>query len=113
MGRVPARLKEADLLRGVLDMLTRFGWRGLHIRPGKQARGGQGWITPMSGPGCKGWPDIFAVRGPRLLAAELKGPKGKLEPEQREWLDTLAAAGVECFEWTPAHWPDEITRVLR
>lgn len=105
-------MTEADLLRAVLETLTRFRWKAVHFRPGQQTRGG--WVTAMSGPGCKGWPDIFAVRGPRLLAAELKGRKGKLEPEQREWLDVLAAAGVEAYVWTPSEWDSgEIARVLR
>ena len=49
-----------------------------------------------------GWPDLFAVKGPTLLAAELKREEGKTKPEQDEWLEKLAGAGVEVFVWRPS-----------
>ena len=38
-----------------------------------------------------GWPDIFAVRGGRAYAIEIKVPPDKPTDEQREWLDRLGA----------------------
>jgi hypothetical protein len=59
-----------------------------------------------------GFPDLVLCRPPRLIVAELKSERGRLRPEQREWLDLLAAVpSVEVFEWRPADWRD-IERVL-
>ena len=50
----------------------------------------------------KGWPD-WAIRGPRgVLFRELKSQRGRVEPEQREWLDALAASGADVDVWRPA-----------
>ena len=38
-----------------------------------------------------GWPDIFAVRGGRAYAIEIKVPPDTVRDEQREWLDRLGA----------------------
>jgi hypothetical protein len=99
---------ERDFTRAVLDAFRLFGWRTLHVRP---ARTAAGWRTPLQGDG-QGWPDVFAVRGPRLIAAELKAERGQLGPGQAEWLAVLAAAGVETHTWRPSQWP-EIESVLR
>jgi hypothetical protein len=80
----------------------------MHIRP---ARTASGWRTPVSGNGV-GFPDVIAVKDGRVIAAELKTAKGRLGPGQREWLDALAAAGVEVFVWTPSDW-DSIAAMLR
>ena len=49
----------------------------------------------------KGWPD-WSIRGPRgVLFRELKSQRGRVEPEQREWLDALAAAGADVDVWRP------------
>jgi hypothetical protein len=42
----------------------------------------------------------------RVIAAELKCGKGKLRPNQREWLAALRAAGVEAVEWRPEQWAE-------
>jgi hypothetical protein len=102
-------MTEADLLRGVLDMAGVLGWRSAHFRPGRTAHG---WRTAVSGDG-KGFPDLFLVRGRRLVAAELKAKAGRLTPDQALWLELLAAAGVEAGIWTPADYPDRIAEVLR
>ena len=44
-----------------------------------------------------GWPDIFAVRGARAIAIEIKAERGRVSREQTEWIDALRAAGVEAF----------------
>lgn len=103
------RMAEGDLLRGVLDLCRVLGWRTIHIRP---ARTAYGWRTPVQGDG-EGWPDLFAVRGDRAIAAELKADRGRTTSEQDAWLAALEAAGVETHTWRPADYPDAIAEVLR
>lgn len=45
----------------------------------------------------KGFPDITAVRGKRIVYIELKSHKGKVTPDQIAWLDRLAAAHLEVY----------------
>lgn len=74
-----------------------FGWRVHAERP---AQGGKGWRTPIQG--HKGFPDLVLVRGRRVMFVELKRKPNKVEPEQQEWLDDLAVAGVEArVVWVP------------
>ena len=37
----------------------------------------------------KGWPDRVFVRNGRIMFVEYKSERGKLTPEQQEWLDAL------------------------
>ena len=82
-------MSESDLLTGVLDLLRLYGWRCIHVRPGRVAHG---WRTAVSGDGI-GWPDLFAVRGSRLIAAELKTDRGRVTTEQAAWLEALGGCG--------------------
>lgn len=102
-------MTENDLLTGVLDLFRVLGWRTIHVRPGRVAHG---WRTTISGDGV-GWPDVFAVRGDRLVACELKVARRKLTPEQDDWLVALDAAGVECYRWTDVDYIDTIASILR
>lgn len=101
-------MTESDLLRGVLDLCRLLGWRTIHVRP---ARTAHGWRTPVQGDGA-GWPDLFMVRGGRLVAAELKADKGHVTGEQTAWLEALARAGAETFTWRPTDYPEAIAEVL-
>jgi len=48
----------------------------------------------------KGYPDITIVKVPRLIFAELKSEKGKISPEQAEWLELLRQCKtVEAYLW--------------
>jgi hypothetical protein len=53
-----------------------------------------------------------AVRGERLLFCELKAETGAVRPEQRDWLESLEAAGQEVHLWRPRDW-DAITETLK
>lgn len=49
------------------------------------------------------------MKPPRLLFVELKGDRGKLAPEQFEWLQRLRgcatlASKIEVHVWTPGSW---------
>jgi len=105
---VPA-MSEADLQRGVLDLARVLGWRVVTFRA---ARTAHGWRTPTGGDG-NGWPDLFMVRGSRILAAELKGDRGRLTDEQLAWLAALSDAEVETHIWRPVDYPDRVAEALR
>lgn len=103
-------VSEAELQANVLELARLLGWRTFHARP---ARTQDGWVTPVAGDG-KGFPDVLALRGERLVVAELKTEAGRLEPEQRAWLDAFRAAGAAVYVWRPRHWRSgEIEDVLR
>lgn len=93
---------EDDLLTTVATRLTLGRWRWHHIRRSDRA----------VQQGDPGWPDIVAVRGDTLLAAELKGPAGRYETGQHEWLEAFSqVTRVDIATWRPQD-IDEITRRL-
>jgi hypothetical protein len=103
---VPAPMAEADLLDAVVELARLFHWQLHHCRP---ARTDKGWRTAITGD--SGFPDIVAVRGRRMVVAELKSQRGKVTEQQQKWLDRFAAAGCEVYCWKPADLP-AIARVL-
>lgn len=65
---------------------------------------------------AKGFPDLVLVRpaGPRkgrCLFVELKAEKGRLSPEQEQWIEALKAAGAEIYVWRPSQ-VQEVADVL-
>jgi hypothetical protein len=65
-----------------------------------------------------GFPDLVALRGPRMVVAELKaldrrtGKPKKVTPAQERWLRAFRAMrGPEVFVWTPLDW-EEIKTTL-
>ncbi len=97
-------MRGKELQKAVTDLMTLHQWRWTHFQSVlATGRDGQArWRTPLSG--SKGFPDIFAVRGERALAVEIKGDGDNLKDEQRQWLFDLETAGVEAFVFTPASW---------
>jgi hypothetical protein len=95
-------MTEAELTAAVLELLDVLGWRAMHTRA---ARTSHGWSTPVQGPTAQGWPDIVAVRGDRIVFAELKARRGKLFAAQEEWIAALSAVG-ETYVWRPDSWLD-------
>jgi hypothetical protein len=93
---VRGRMTEAKLLAHVLRRMKDLGYTAYHTHDSRRSQ--------------PGYPDIAAVRGSRLLYAELKSAKGVLTREQRGWLDALWSAGAECYVWRPADldWIDKI-----
>lgn len=92
-------MSEDHLLVAVLDMAKQMGVLTAHFRPA-QAKSGR-WLTPVQGDG-KGFPDVVLAGEGGLLFRELKSAKGILSPEQKVWLDVLAAAGADAGVWRPA-----------
>ena len=89
-------MKEKELVAAVLGLLEQRGWRAIHQLPAVVGQRGH-MLTAYQGPGAKGWPDIFAVRGDRAIAMELKAGRNKPSAEQLAWLADLRAAGIETY----------------
>lgn len=99
---------EAGFQRAVLDLARLRKWHVAHFRPAMTKSGM--WVTAVQADG-KGFPDLVMVRGCRLIFAELKAEKGRVAPEQTEWLTRLMGAGAECYIWRPRDW-DSIAVIL-
>lgn len=80
---------EAGFQLAVCDLLDLHGWLW--------------WHDNFSRWNKRGLPDLLALRGPRMLALELKTAKGRETPEQLGWLDALSQIpGVEARIIRPA-----------
>ena len=89
---------EKDFQQQVVTLARVCGWRVYYTTDSRR--------SPF------GFPDLCMVRPPRLLYAELKTMRGRLTPQQIEWLDDLRrVTGVEVRQWKPSDW-DEIVAVL-
>jgi hypothetical protein len=103
-----AQMPERDLQDAVIKLARLLGWRSAHFRP---AMTKFGWRTAVQGDG-KGFPDTILVRGERFIVAELKAERGKIAPEQQEWLDDWRRVGAEVYVWRPSDL-EQIAAVLR
>jgi hypothetical protein len=84
----------------VVQLARMLGWRVHHARAAMNRNGK--WATPIQG--HPGFPDLVLVRERgvfRVVFAELKRQGGRLQPDQREWLRLLRAAGAEVYVWRP------------
>lgn len=75
---------ERQFQKTLVDVLELFGYQVNHTFP---LRTSQGWRT---GTTAIGWPDLTALRPPRMLAIEVKGEYTPLEEPQRAWLSLHA-----------------------
>ena len=91
-------VSEKDLQNAIMEYLGYNGWLRAHFRPAKTQAGN--WITAMQGD--TGYPDVTAVKGHRLVFAELKTEKGKITATQEQWLDALALAHREVYVVRPS-----------
>lgn len=80
----PARVSERDWQKTLVVLLETLGWHVNHVFPLQTKHG---WRT---GTTASGWPDLVALRGPWLVAIEVKSDKGKAEPDQLIWLQRFA-----------------------
>jgi hypothetical protein len=90
---------ESEVQSEVQKTLTMFGWWWYHAPDNKPSAktGRVQRITP-------GFPDIFAVRGTRILAVEIKRETGHTTDEQDEVLARLQLTGkVEVWVVRPSN----------
>ncbi len=97
---------EKEFSRQVISLAKTLGWKVAHFRPARVTRHGvEKYETPVGADGA-GFPDLILIRGPRLLALELKSAKGRLTMYQAEWLDLFRAVpGCLAVVLRPADWP--------
>lgn len=96
--RADRRMTEAQLNSRVFYRARKFGWRVVRVQRASVGPDGT-WRTPS----IKGFPDLVLVRaGTPVLYRELKRELGRLEPEQREWIELLQAAGADAEVWRPS-----------
>ena len=61
-----------------------------------------------------GFPDCVMVRPPKIIFAELKSQRGKLSPQQEEWITRLyccRSKDIRVYTWRPSDW-DKIVEIL-
>ena len=82
----------------VIAMAIMYGWKAHHVRPGMTGNGR--WMTHVQG--HIGFPDLVLAHQERgLIFAELKADRGRISPEQSDWLQRLTATGAEAYVWRP------------
>jgi hypothetical protein len=92
---------EADWMISATSALTLTGWRWAHVPPTR--RPASRWSDTNSG---KGFPDLIALRPPRVLWIEVKRNGYGPSPEQETWITGLRASGQEAHILTfPQDWP--------
>ena len=102
--RLKTDLKEDQFQTIVIELLHLHGWRVAHFRKVRIQRkdGSVYWQTPVAADG-KGFLDLEAIRGRRLLKIELK-VNSSLSAEQKQWIKCYEEAGIECYVWKPKDW---------
>lgn len=82
----------------VLPLARQFGWLAYHTHDSRRS--------------VAGFPDIIALRGERMVVAELKSEKGRLTKDQLKWLTMFQSIpGAEVFVWRPSN-SDRIVQIL-
>jgi len=104
-------MTEAVLQRTVIEMAQRLGYLVFHF-PDKalaELAKRQRWDAMPD----KGFPDTWIVGRGRLIVAECKTERGRLDADQRLWLAALREVeGIEVYVWRPSDM-DEIERIMR
>ena len=84
----PAVLHQSEAAHqvNVIKLLHETGWKVCEFRKARIKKAGQDvYRTPFGADGV-GFPDLFAVRPPRVMLIEDKSDHGAAAPEQVTWL---------------------------
>jgi hypothetical protein len=82
-------VNERDFQQQVLDLARLYQWAAYHTFDSRRS--------------AVGFPDLVLVRAPEIIFAELKAEKGRLSPEQREWIAALGLVEEAIAQRTPEH----------
>jgi hypothetical protein len=87
-------MSEAQLQAAILGAARRAGFLAYHTHDSRRS--------------AAGYPDLHLVHPQRgiSLLRELKTEKGRLTPDQQQWLHALTAAGQDAGVWRPMDWLD-------
>lgn len=89
---IDLQVSEEGFQRSVIELACLLGWRVYHTHDSRRSD-------------C-GWPDLALLKPPRFILAELKSQRGRLRPEQREWLALLEQCPMlEAYLFRPSDWP--------
>lgn len=99
---------EAKFQKRVEMLATANGWAWVHI---PRSKAGKRFLTMAVGPLAKGWPDLFLVRGGRLMFIELKTDRGDTSVDQ-ERVHAILAQATEVYVIRPKDW-DRLASLLR
>lgn len=91
------QLSERDFMAQVIDYARLMGWLIFHPFDSRHSEAG--------------FPDLICLRGPRIVAIELKAVRGRVTSDQARWLDAFVAASVETHVFRPSQW-DEVVECL-
>jgi hypothetical protein len=86
----PEDCPETEFKKWIVKVARERGWKVNHVWKTRNERGV--WITTCA----PGWPDLTLVRAGRIVFIEVKSRRGRVEPDQDEWLDELAK--IPCAE---------------
>ncbi len=91
---------ERDWQATVETLARAHGWKTYHPPDNRPvtSRSGSRYVQNIRA----GFPDLVLVRGPRLVAAELKRETEHPTPDQVAWLTALREAGAETYVWRPS-----------
>src|SRR5947209_7772967 len=94
-------LSERDFMAQVIDLAQLTGWMVYHTYDSRRCQ--------------PGYPDVAMVHPQRgeYLLAELKTDRGRLRPAQRQWIDALRSASIECQIWKPSDWEAIVKRLSK
>lgn len=90
-------MSEAEFQKRITDLCDWLGLKWHHETDSRKSK--------------RGFPDLVIV-GKVVLFVELKAEKGRLSPEQKEWMAALEKAQALWYVWRPSDWPTA-ERVLR
>ena len=93
-------ITERDLREQIRTLCKLYGWKM--------------YFTWRSIHSPVGFPDLVLANSEqkKVIFAELKREKGKVTPEQKEWLDALKACGQTVYVWRPGD-IEAIAEILR
>lgn len=87
-------MTEQQLADLIIELAGYRGWKVVHFRPARTARG---WRTPVQGD--SGSPDLLLARRGQVILAELKKERGKMRADQQEWAEAI---GAQHRLWRPS-----------
>lgn len=74
-------MTEREIQREITNAAETYGWNWYHANQPLRDRAG--------------FPDLVLIRPPKLLICELKSKRGRVSPQQAEWIEDLTACGVD------------------